>query len=256
MKRLILAAACAFILQPSTLILQAAELPSPNILWITAEDMSPTLGCYGDTFATTPNIDKLATEGVRYTNAFATAPVCSPSRSCIINGLPATSQGTQQMRSAFPIPNYMNGFPSVLRKAGRYTSNNVKTDYNSGNYAEIIAASWDESSDTAHWRKREDEQSFFSIFNLMTSHQSRTMVWPYEQFVSDVQSQLDASEIHDPDSAPVPPYNPDTPVIRKTQARFYDCVTAMDKEVGVILRQLEDDDLGLKIRGRQGAGHC
>lgn len=216
---------------------------TPNILWITSEDMSPTLACYGDAYATTPILDQLAADGVLYTNASATAPVCSPSRSCLINGLPATSQGTQQMRSAFPIPEYMNGFPSVLREAGHYTSNNVKTDYNSGNWETIIAASWDESSDNAHWRNRKADQPFFSVFNLMTSHQSRTMVWPYEQFLSEVQSKLDSSEIHDPDKAPLPPYYPDTPIVRRTQARFYDCVTAMDKEVGAILQQLEDDGL-------------
>ncbi|NOX98326.1 MAG: sulfatase-like hydrolase/transferase, partial [Verrucomicrobia bacterium] len=213
------------------------------ILWITAEDMSPTLGCYGDAFATTPNIDRLAAEGVLYENAFATAPVCSPSRSCLINGLYATSQGTQQMRSAFPIPKYMTGFPSFLREQGYYTSNNVKTDYNSGNYKEIIEASWNENSDSANWQKRKKGQGFFSIYNLMTSHQSRTMVWPYEKFVSEVQSKLSASEIHEPAKVPLPPYYPDTPIVRKTVARYYDCVTAMDKEVGAILKQLEDDGL-------------
>lgn len=217
---------------------------TPNILWITAEDMSPTLGCYGDDYASTPNIDQLAADGVVYTNAFATSPVCSPSRSCIINGLPATSQGTQQMRSAFPIPQYMKGFPSILRKDGFYASNNVKTDYNNGNWKEIIAASWNENSDTAHWRNRSGDEPFFSVFNLMTSHQSRSMVWPYEQFVSEVQSKLGENEIHDPEAAPLPPYYPDTPIVRRTVARFYDCVTAMDKEVGDILQQLEDDGLG------------
>ena len=136
-----------------------------NILWITAEDTSPALGCYGDAYATTPHIDQLATEGVLYTHAFATAPVCSPSRSCLINGLPATSQGTQQMRSAFPIPEYMKGFPSILRETGSYTSNNVKTDYNNGNWETIISASWDENSDNAHWRKRKGDRPFFSVFN-------------------------------------------------------------------------------------------
>ena len=220
-----------------------AEGNTPNILWITAEDMSPTLGCYGDDYATTPYIDQLASEGVTYENAFATSPVCSPSRSCIINGLAASSQGTQQMRSAFPIPGYMKGFPSLLRSAGYYTSNNVKTDYNSANWEKIIAASWDESSATAHWRGRADDQPFFSVFNLMTSHQSRSMVWPYQQFVSEVQSKLEADEIHHPEKAPVPPYYPDTPIVRQTLARFYDCVTAMDKEVGAILRHLEEDGL-------------
>ncbi|MFV1995227.1 MAG: sulfatase-like hydrolase/transferase, partial [Verrucomicrobiales bacterium] len=202
-----------------------------------------TLGCYGDSYAHTPHLDALARQSVRYTHAFATAPVCSPSRSCLINGLPATSQGTQQMRSAFPIPEFMVGFPTLLRGAGFYTSNNVKTDYNTSRYREITAAAWDESSGNAHWRTRKEGELFFSIFNLMTSHQSRTMVWPYEKFVSEVQSKLAAEEIHDPAKAPVPPYYPDTPVIRKTIARFYDCVTAMDKEVGAILAELEADGL-------------
>ena len=110
----------------------------PNILWITAEDMSPTLGCYGDKYASTPNIDRLAKESVRYTKAFASAPVCSPSRSCLITGCYPTSLSTQQMRSGFAIPKSMRGFPEHLRNRGYYTSNNVKTDYNTGNYAEII----------------------------------------------------------------------------------------------------------------------
>ena len=225
---------------------QTASGDSPNILWITAEDMSPTLGCYGDRYATTPNIDRFAAESVTYTNAFATAPVCSPSRSCLINGLSASSQGTQNMRSAFPIPEYMSGFPSILRTLGYYTSNNVKTDYNSANWEKIIAASWDHNSATAHWRERKDKQAFFSVFNSMTSHQSRTMVWPYEKFVTEVQSKLKADEVHDSKDVPVPPYYPDTPIIRKTLARYYDCVTAMDKEVGSILQQLEDDGLADK----------
>jgi len=224
---------------------QAAERPSqPNVLWITAEDMSPVLGCYGDAFATTPNIDRLAKESVRYAKAFASAPVCSPSRSCLITGCYPTSLSTQQMRSGFAIPKTMGGFPALLRARGYYTTNNVKTDYNTGNYADIIKASWNESSATAHWRKRPDKaQPFFSVFNLMTSHQSRSMVWPYARFKEEVQSTLSRGDIHDPDKVPVPPYYPDTPLIRRELARFYDCVTSMDKEVGAILQQLADDGL-------------
>ena len=131
MNRSTFAAALLFALGLSCAV-QAAD--RPNILWITAEDMSPTLGCYGDTYATTPHLDKFATQSVLYTHAFATAPVCSPSRSCLINGVPATTLGTHNMRSAFSIPAEMTGFPSFMRKAGYYTSNNVKTDYNTANW--------------------------------------------------------------------------------------------------------------------------
>tara|TARA_R110002096_G_scaffold147671_27_gene307903 strand:+ start:13260 stop:15152 length:1893 start_codon:yes stop_codon:yes gene_type:complete len=215
----------------------------PNVLWITAEDMSATLGCYGDEFAITPNIDRLAGEGVRYTNAFATAPVCSPARSTLITGVYATSLGTQRLRSMFPIPDYVRGFPSFLKEQGYYTTNNVKTDYNTAQHGRLIDESWNEVSDTAHWRGKGGDQPFFHIFNDMTSHQSRTMVWPYEQFEFEVASQLSPEQIHDPGDAPIPPYYPDTPTIRRTVARFYDCVTAMDQNVGDLLDQLEEDGL-------------
>jgi hypothetical protein len=130
-----------------------------------------------------------------------------------------------------------------LRSAGYYTTNNVKTDYNTGQEARLIAESWDESSDTAHWRNRGRGQPFFAVFNDTTTHQSRSMSWTYEEFQEKVQSRLSADEIHDPDQAPVPPYYPDTPVVRKTLARYYDCITAMDKNVGRILAELEEDGL-------------
>lgn len=219
------------------------ELQRPNILWITAEDMSATLGCYGDPSAITPNLDRLAEQSCRYTHAFATSPVCSPSRSCLINGCIATHTGTHPMRSQFPLPESMQGFPSLLRKAGYFTSNNVKTDYNTASENRIIEASWDANGDDASWNLRSKDQPFFAVHNLMTSHQSRTMVWPYEQFQREIQSLLSVTEIHDPSNLPLPPYYPDTKRVRRTWARFYDCVTLMDKQVGEILRQLENDGL-------------
>lgn len=215
----------------------------PNVLWITAEDISPDLGCYGDTYARTPNLDRLAREGVRYTHAFATAPVCSPARSCLITGVYATSLGTQHLRSLFPIPERFEGYPAYLRRAGYYCTNNEKTDYNTANEQAIIAASWDACGGQAHWRKRPAGQPFFSVFNLMVSHQSRTSVWPWEQFEALASKALTPTERHAPERAPVPPYYPDTPLVRRTLARYYDCVTAMDKEVGRILEELAADGL-------------
>ncbi|MEM7235625.1 MAG: sulfatase-like hydrolase/transferase, partial [Planctomycetota bacterium] len=221
----------------------AFAVDRPNVLWITVEDMSPTMGCYGDSYAKTPNLDALAKESVLYEKAFATAPVCSPSRSCLINGVYAQSQGTHNMRSAFPIPKEFSGFPGLLRKAGYYTSNNVKTDYNSGNFQEIIDNSWDESKNGAFWRQRSEGKPFFSVINIMTTHQSRTMVWPYERFVKEIQVQLKPEHINAPETVPLPAYYPDTPAVRRTVARFYDCVRVMDQQVGRILGLLKADGL-------------
>lgn len=219
----------------------------PNILWITAEDMSPVLGCYGDTQAVTPNLDQLARKSVRFTHAFATAPVCSPVRSTLITGCFAPSLGTHNMRSGMPLSADVRGFPALLREAGYYTCNNVKTDYNTWDEPRLLRESWDENSATAHWRNRPASDSqpipFFAVFNLMTSHQSRSMVWPYEKFQEEVQSQLPASMIHSPKEMELPPWYPDTPIVRRDWARFYDCVTAMDQQVGRLLRQLDEDHL-------------
>lgn len=217
----------------------------PNILWITAEDLSPALGCYGDPDAKTPHLDALAKESVRFTSVFASAPVCSPVRSTLITGIWASSLGTSQMRSAFPIPEDVHGFPSYLRKAGYFTTNQVKTDYNTSDEARLIQESWDEINPVALWssEKRKGEQPFFSVVNSMTTHQSRLMVWPYEVFQREVQSKLPLELIHDPATVTVPPYYPDTPVIRRELARFHDCVSALDQEVGALLKKLDDDGL-------------
>ncbi len=227
----------------------AAEHPRPqsaahpNILWLTAEDLGLNLGCYGDTYARTPNLDGFAQAGVRYTHAFATAPVCSPARSCLITGMYATSLGTQRLRSQFPVPGHIRGFTALLRQAGYYCSNNVKTDYNLQNERAFIADAWDDSSAGAHWRKRPAGKPFFAVFNCMTTHQSRTSVWPHEQFEKEIGAKLSPDLRHDPAAADLPPYYPDTPEARRTWARYHDCITRMDQEVAELLRQLDSDGL-------------
>lgn len=228
---------------PAKAIAAKPAVGVPNILWITVEDMSPTLGCYGDTSARTPNLDAFARQSILYTNAFAVSPVCSPSRSTLITGMYNASMGTHHMRSSNPLPTGVKGFPSLLRDAGYYTSNNVKTDYNCAENERLVAESWNDSSATAHWSKRSPGQPFFAVFNDMTTHQSRTMVWPYDAFQRHVQSRLSAQEICDPAAVLLPPYYPDTPVVRKTVARFYDCVSVMDQNVKHILDRLEADGL-------------
>jgi len=219
---------------------QAAD--RPNILWLVCEDMSPDLGCYGDAYAKTPHIDRLAARGIRYTRAFAESPMCAPSRSALITGMHTGPLGTSMMRSAHPVPTAYRGFPAWLRDAGYYTSNNAKTDYNL--FApSFVQTAWDESSKTAHWRKRPAGKPFFSVFNYGDTHQSMTSRDDYADFLKKVQSRLSPGDIHDPAKAPLPPYYPDTPTARRTVARYYDCISTLDVWIRDMLHDLEVDGL-------------
>ena len=209
----------------------------PNILWITCEDISPHLGCYGDGFAATPNLDALARRGVRYTNAFATASVCSPARSCLITGVYPVSLGTQHLRSRVPLPETIRCFPEYLRAAGYYCTNNVKEDYQFITPPET----WDESSDQAHWRKRGPDQPFFSVFNLFCTHQSQVRL--RGDALSVRTASLTPGERHDPAKVPLPPYYPDAPEVRRDMANLHDLITVMDKQAGDLLGQLDEDGL-------------
>ena len=111
----------------------AEDLPPPHILWITTEDISPFLGCYGYKNAVTPNLDKLASEGVLYSHAYANVAVCAPARSTLITGMYASSLGTHNMRSTYSIPEEFKTYPEYLMEAGYYCTNAVKTDYNISN---------------------------------------------------------------------------------------------------------------------------
>ncbi|MBX6311976.1 MAG: sulfatase-like hydrolase/transferase [Isosphaeraceae bacterium] len=209
----------------------------PNILWITCEDTSPDLGCYGDTYARTPNLDRLASQGARFTRAFTVYPVCAPSRSCIITGMYPMTIGSMHMRSKAVPPPYVKCFPEYLRAAGYFCTNNAKTDYN----FDCPLTAWDENGKQAHWRHRPQGAPFFSVFNLTVSHESQIRA-PDDQFARQTQ-RLKPEERHNPDQAKVPPYYPDTPVTRKDWARYYDLLTAMDYQAGDLLRQLEEDGL-------------
>jgi len=198
------------------------ESGRPNILWITSEDNGPFLGCYGDALAATPSLDRLASQGVLFENAFAGAPVCAPARCTIITGMNACSLGTQHMRSSNPVPGFVEFFPQSLRAAGYYCTNNAKEDYNTPKPEGV----WDESSRKAHYGKRKPGQPFFAVFNITVSHESGI--------------HKSAAELrHDPEEMVLPPYHPDTPAIRHDWAQYYDKVEAMDARVGELLRELD-----------------
>jgi N-sulfoglucosamine sulfohydrolase len=168
----------------------------PNILWITSEDNSEYfVNCYSNSFATTPNIDKLASEGFLYTQAFSAHPVSSPSRNSIIIGAFANSNGNIPMRSDYSTSEFVHTYLEYLRQAGYYCTNNSKTDYNTSSIDpnEI----WDESSNITHYKNRPEGEPFFAIFNFMTSHESKV----------DRRQSTPVEELrHDPDEVTLPPY--------------------------------------------------
>ncbi len=198
----------------------------PNILWLSSEDNGPELGCYGDSYATTPSIDGLAARGIRYHRAWSTAPVCASARTTLITGSYATTFGAHHHRSRLAAPAGLKFFPQYLREAGYYCSNNSKEDYNIAKPGQV----WDESSNKAHWRKRAPDQPFFAVFNVASSHESRIRKRPH-------------SLVHDPMLATIPPYHPDLPEVRHDWAQYYDQLTVMDTRIGVLLKQLEEDGL-------------
>ena len=224
-------------------------LPPLNIVWLSVEDMSPWLACYGDDTVDTPNIDRLAREGVRYENAYASSPVCAPARSSLITGMYATRIGTMHMRNGNPsraamerdpqayadIPGYegmppafVRCFPEHLRVAGYYCTNNSKKDYQ---FKEPVTV-WDESSRQAHWRNRAEGQPFFAVFNCGLTHESRAFPKANRQ-----------PEVVSPAEVPLPPFYPDTPEVRDAVARTYNNIAAMDLWLGEKMEELEDAGL-------------
>jgi len=232
----------------------SAQNKQPNILWLVAEDLSPVIPPFGDSTIQTPHLSRLADEGVRYTNVYSICGVCSPSRAALATGMYPTRIGAQHMQIG-NIPREMMDNPMVikfirqympegldpyevvpppevklhsefLRERGYYCTNNVKEDYQ----FKSSPFSWDESSETAHWRNRKKDQPFFAIFNFMVTHESR--IWMKAQ----------DSLWMDPDQeVPVPSYLPDNEVSKTDIRRMYSNVAEMDHRVGELLAELEED---------------
>lgn len=220
----------------------------PNIIWLVAEDQSPEwFPMYGDSTITLPNLEALAKDGVKFTNAVTPVPVCAPARSALITGMYPSTLGTHNMRTYAPtrgetnkpypnldIPSYspivpdgVKMFTEYLRKNGYYCSNGPKEDYN---FKKLVSA-WDESSKEHHWRKRKDDQPFFSVFNFAVCHESQ--IW----------NRGKDSLFVDPAQVPVPPYFPDNDTIRHDIAVNYSNLKRLDDQVGEIIAQLKEDGL-------------
>jgi N-sulfoglucosamine sulfohydrolase len=224
----------------------AQSIVRPNIIWITCEDMSPHLSSFGETKIQTPNLDALAKDGVKYTNAYTVAGVCAPSRNGIITGMYPQSIGGNNMRNYQPgkrgqeevtsrvlpsysivPPSYVKCFTEYLRKEMYYCTNSPKEDYQ----FEAPVTAWDESSKNAHWKNRPDGKPIFAVFNLGVTHESQ--LWLRDSLPLEV----------DPAKVTVPPYYPDNAETRRTIARQLSNVIEMDRQAGKLIQELKDSGL-------------
>lgn len=201
--------------------IQAAD--RPNIVWVIGEDMGPELGCYGDANANTPNMDRIAREGTRFTKAFTHCAVCAPSRSGLITGRYPISIGTQHMRSTLINPPVT--FTKRLQDAGYHVAWPGKTDFN-------FKDPEDFATSRKPWHKGTDApklpEPFFAYVNFTQSHESK------------VRSISDSSRLkHDPAKMVLPPFWPDAPIVRQELANYYDLVTSVDSDVGHVLAYLD-----------------
>ena len=244
----------------------------PNILWLVLEDMSPALAPYGDTTIETPNISRLAQEGITYTNVYSPSGVCSPSRASLALGMYPSGVGANHMRTSSHrkvtgLPAYEAVPPpqarmlsQYMRGLGYYTTNNYKTDYQ----FKAPKNAWDESGIFAHWRNRPKDKPFYSVVNFTTTHESG-LFEPYgfrkvemRHYFSDdadriaklpkhaLEKTAEAeTAIHVPKDAdfPIPPYLPDTPAVRRDMWKMYNNLAEADRQIGAVLQQLKDDGL-------------
>jgi len=215
----------------------AQKIPDrPNIVWIVCEDMNPILGCYGDTLARTPNIDRLAETGIVFRHAYASAPICAPARSCLITGVYPTSMGTPHLRQEQTLPENLKPFPRYLSENGYFTTNQNKTDFNFSPQGVFDY----HKEDLYPWRQRQPGQPFFSFFNIGDTHEGPSNS---SDKYREITKNLPPEAFTDPGKVTLPPYYPDTPEMRKLWARYYDLAAAMDVKVGQILLNLEEDGL-------------
>jgi len=218
----------------------------PNILWIYVEDISPDLGCYGNTLVQTPHLDQLAADGMLFTNAIVPAPVCSPIRSAMITGVMQTTLGlhnhhsSRTETSAIHLPDSIITLPELFKQAGYFTFNSGKDDYNfwynreelySGQYTEHPL--YGKSGKPIDWKSRPDlEQPFFGQIQLRGGkHVYR------EDFKQRVTNPVDRSQVQ------LPPYYPQDSIFVEEWAEYLDTQQITDQEVGEIINRLKEDGL-------------
>lgn len=217
----------------------AAAGSRPNVVWIVVDDMSPNFGSYGEKQIETPHVDRLAREGTRFSRAFVTAPVCSPSRSALITGMYQASIGAHNHRSGrgelkIRLPDGVTPAPALFKKAGYYTAIGGplvrgtdklgKTDYN---------FEWDEKLyDGNDWAGRRPGQPFFMQVQLHGGKYRHNKNWKQRALE-------ELGRVTRPEDVTLPPYYPRDPVLLEDWAEYLDTVRYTDGEVGEVVARLE-----------------
>lgn len=206
----------------------------PNFVWIISEDNSTHyMELFDPHGIATPQIAAMAEKGIIFNRAFSNAPVCSVARSTLISSCYGPRTGAQYHRCSelVPMPDGLEMFPAYLKRAGYYTTNNSKEDYN---YIRGEGV-WDESSRTAHWNNREPGQAFFHKESHPVSHESRL------HFAAELMESYEP--VCSPDNVFLFPNHPDTELFRFSSAYYRDRILAVDTIVGRVIRELEEEDL-------------
>lgn len=214
----------------------APRLHRPNIILIGAEDISPNLGCYGDPDAITPNLDRLAAQGARFTRAFSHSPVCAPTRSGLITGVYATTLGSHHMRSK--LVTAPKTFVEYLRDAGYFiawpSGGLGKTDFNFD-----VPKVWADT--TENWTRKPDvlpkDHPFFAYVNYTITHESQARA-TQEQYAKNT-ARLKPEERRDRTKVQLPPYYPDTPAVRECVGKYHDNITALDYLIGDLMTTID-----------------
>lgn len=216
----------------------------PNIIWIMAEDMSTDLECYGMPNVKTPNLNKMAAEGIRFNNAFVTNPICSPSRSSMMIGTHQIKTNTHNHRSnrEVPLDPQFTPFTQLLREAGYTTilghhgvlKKGRKIDVN---FKHKPIGPWDGKTKFGLFDKydtfEKKDEPFFAQIQCVVTH--RGQWW----------NEIREKSAHpvNPETLTLPPYLADHPAVRLDWAKYLDQIEYMDNEVGMIFKELEEKGL-------------
>jgi arylsulfatase A-like enzyme len=223
----------------------------PNVLYVILEDTGPNYGCYGEPLVKTPNIDRFASEGIRFTHAYTTGPVCSASRTALMSGCYQNHVGGHQHRTwawhKQPLSPPIRHISDWFRDAGYFTCNlrgatppkrrgntgsagNGKVDLNFFR----AGADKDKFFDGTDWNQRKPDQPFFAHITIMETHKG--IGWT-------VAREKPKSELVDPEKLKLASYYPDSPVARDEYANYLDAIHLSDGYVGELLARLEHDGL-------------